>query len=127
MIPSTFLFTGPDTGTAASAAEMSDMTIYGLAAVMGFVLGSVLGTPQWLVLRRHVQRAGWWILANSVAWACGMVVVFMGTNFIPAEGIDLRVGLILAFFLAVAGATVGAVHGLVLIWLLELPRARKIL
>jgi NhaP-type Na+/H+ or K+/H+ antiporter len=110
MIPSTFLFTGPDTGAAAPS-QMNDLMIYALAAGMGVVLGTILGLPQWLALRHHVPKAGWWVL--------GMVVVFLGTSFLPAEGITLAVALVLLLFVVAAGALVGAVHGLVLIWLLH--------
>ncbi len=93
--------------------------IYTLAAVMGFVLGSILGVPQWLVLRHHLPKAGWWVLANALAWLVGMVIVFVGTNFIPPEGISLNVAFVLLLFLFIAGAVVGAIHGLVLVWLLH--------
>ena len=118
MIPSTFMFAGADSGGAAPA-QISDLVIYALAAVMGFVLGLILGVPQWLVLRHHLPRSGWWVLANALAWMVGMVIVFVGTNFIPPEGISLNVALVLLFFLFVAGAAVGAIHGLVLVWLLQ--------
>lgn len=121
MIPSTLLFTSPDSGSAAPG-EMSDLMIYTLAAAMGIALGTILGAAQWLALRRHVPKAGWWIPANALAWMLGMVVVFLGTSFIPAEGITVPVALILLLFVVAAGAVVGAVHGLVLIWLLNLRR-----
>ena len=118
MIPSTFMFAGADSGGEASA-QISDLVIYTLAAAMGFVLGPILGVPQWLVLRHHLPKAGWWVLANALAWMVGMVIVFIGTNFIPPEGISLNVAFVLLFFLFVAGAAVGAIHGLVLVWLLH--------
>ena len=34
-----------------------------------FLLGTVVGLVQWLVLRQRVARAGWWILACGVGWA----------------------------------------------------------
>jgi len=120
--PSTLLFTGPDSG--AAPGEMSDLMIYTLAAAMGIGLGAILGAAQWLALRRHVPKAGWWIPANALAWMLGMVVVFLGTSFIPAEGITAPVALILLLFVVAAGAVVGAVHGLVLIWLLHQRRLR---
>lgn len=46
---------------------MSDLLTYALAAGMGLVLGSILGVPQWLALRRRLSKAGWWILANMFA------------------------------------------------------------
>ncbi len=123
MIPSTLLFTGSDTGGAVPA-QMSDLMTYALAATMGIVLGTILGVPQWLVLRRHLPKAGWWVLANALAWMLGMVVVFMGTSFIPEEGITGQIALLLLLFVIAAGAFVGAVHGLVLIWLLRQCRLR---
>ncbi len=125
MIPSTFIFTGADTG-GASSAQMSDLMVYTLAAVMGFVLGSILGVPQWLVLRRHLPKAGWWVLANALAWMVGMVVVFGGINFIPSGGSTITIPLMLLLFLFVAGAAVGAVHGLVLIWLLHMRSLSRV-
>jgi hypothetical protein len=118
MIPSTLLFSGTDTGTAAPG-QMSDLVIYALAAGLGLVAGSILGAPQWLALRRHLPKAGWWVLANALAWMLGMVVVFVGTSFIPAQGMTWPVALVLLLFVVAAGALVGAVHGLVLIWLLH--------
>jgi hypothetical protein len=118
MIPSTMLFTAPESGAAAPG-EMSDLMIYTLAAAMGIALGAILGAAQWLALRRQVPKAGWWIPANALAWMLGMVVVFLGTSFIPAEGITVPVALILLLFVVAAGAVVGAIHGLVLIWLLH--------
>lgn len=122
MIPSTFFFTGADTGTT-STAPMSDLMVYTLAAAMGLALGAILGVPQWLVLRRYVLKAGWWALANALAWMLGMVIVFIGTSFIPAEAFALQVALLLLLFIVAAGTTVGAVHGLALIWLLRSHRS----
>jgi hypothetical protein len=122
MITSTFFLTGADSGTT-STTQVSDLMIYALAAAMGLALGAILGIPQWLVLRSYVLKAGWWVLANAVAWMLGMVVVFIGTSFIPAEAFTLQVALLLLLFVVAAGATVGAVHGLALIWLLRLRRS----
>ena len=35
--------------------------------VVGMVVrGAVVGTAQWLVLRRRLHRAGWWVLATAL-------------------------------------------------------------
>jgi hypothetical protein len=81
--------------------------------------GSVVGTSQWLALRRHLPRAGWWVPANALAWAIGMLVIFIGTSFIPATGITGPIALLLLLFVAAAGALVGAVHGLFLVWMVH--------
>ncbi len=33
--------------------------------------GAVLGASQWLMLRRYIQRAGWWIGATAAGWMAG--------------------------------------------------------
>jgi hypothetical protein len=39
-----------------------------LLASHGFALGASVGMLQWLVLRRRVARAGWWIPASAAGW-----------------------------------------------------------
>ena len=95
------------------------MLMYSLAAVMGFVLGPILALPQWWVLRRYVRQAVWWIPANALAWAFGMVVIFAGVGMIESTTLTFGVVLLVLLSLATAGAVVGAIHGLVLIWLLR--------
>jgi hypothetical protein len=74
-----------------------------------------LGLPQWLVLRNYVSRAGWWVPAQSAAWALGMPLVFFAAGSIP-DGTPLPVVVaVVAGTLALAGAVVGAVHGVVLV------------
>jgi hypothetical protein len=36
------------------------------------LVGLVLGTMQWFVLSRHLQRSAWWIPASVVAWYLGL-------------------------------------------------------
>lgn len=40
----------------------------------GAVLGAVLGPAQWLVLRRYISAAGWWVPASIVGLACGVAL-----------------------------------------------------
>ena len=65
--------------------------------------GAVVGAAQWLVLRRQVRRAGWWILASTVGWTVGraMGLVVFGASFGVVEE-------------TVFGAVVGAAQWLVL-------------
>lgn len=76
---------------------------------IGFVsVGVVTGLVQWLVLRRRVPRAGWWILANALGW--GLVHLIVG------EFDSLVVQLFI-------GAVPAVVTGLALWWLLaHLPQ-----
>jgi hypothetical protein len=55
----------------------------GLVAVSAAMAGATLllsiGTAQWLVLRRFVDRAGRWIVATALAWLVGLAV-FVGVT-----------------------------------------------
>ncbi len=42
------------------------------AAVLGPALLMSVGAAQWLVLRRRVARAGWWIASTAAAWLLGL-------------------------------------------------------
>jgi hypothetical protein len=52
---------------------------------IGVVAGALLSTAQWLVLRRVVASAGWWIPTHAAAWAIGMLVAFTGMSFIGPD------------------------------------------
>jgi hypothetical protein len=66
-----------------------------------------------------MQRAGWWIPANALAWMGGMVIVFAAAGLAPVEGHMATTILLMLVALLFAGVVVGAVHGLFLIWLLQ--------
>jgi hypothetical protein len=117
MLPSTLM----DMDGAAQGPPISDGVQYLLAAGMGLALGPVLGIPQWLVLRRHVPRAGWWVPANAVAWAAGMPVIFAVAGGVPAGLPVLALAALVLGTLTLAGAIVGAMHGVVLVRLLGQP------
>ena len=121
MLPSTLINAG--SGAEGSApAEPGALVVYGLAALMGLVAGTILGAPQWLVLRRHVRRAFLWVPANALAWAPGMVLAFVAAEFIFANGIGAGEILLAVITLALIGALVGAIYGAVLVWLLRSHR-----
>lgn len=117
MLPSTIISIGEETGETA-ATEPSAVVVCALAFLMGLVLGPVLGCAQWLVLRRHVPRAGLWMPANAIAWAFGMVMVFAGVSLVADSGVTPATVASLIVILAATGAVVGAIHGLALVRLL---------
>ncbi len=103
---------------AAAAPAPHGGAVLALALAMGFLLGPILAIPQAFVLRGYVSGAGWWIPANALAWALGMVVIFAGASSIPAGlGVWALAGWIGGTCL-VAGLVVGGVHGAAMVWLL---------
>ena len=118
MLPTTLMdFSAEATNT--PAPEISDAMQYAFAILLGAVAGPILGFAQWILLRRHVHKAGWWLAANSAGWALGMPLVFVVAGSAPPEGITVGFALVVVLTIAVVSAVVGAVHGLALIWLLR--------
>jgi hypothetical protein len=78
-------------------------------------VGFSFGVMQWLVLRRHIPRAGWWVLASTAGWIAGLgvpAVVFKVVEGIAPGAIEPEVFAV-AFFVAV-GTAVGMLQWLVL-------------
>jgi hypothetical protein len=118
MAPSTLMALNQNAGSSPPP-EMSDAAKYALALVMGLALGTILGAPQWLVLRSYTSGASLWVWANAAAWAVGMPVVFIGAGTSPVGASALSIALKLFVTIAAAGASVGAIHGVALLWLLR--------
>ena len=90
------------------------------SGLAGAVIGASLGTAQWLVLRRHVAQAGWWLVASLLAWAVGSIII--GAVDEAAGGPPGA-----AYVIGAAGAAVaGVITGATLVWLLRLPPADRI-
>jgi hypothetical protein len=119
MIPSTVMSLQSNGASSSPPPEISDAVVYLLAAAMGLVLGPILASMQWLVLRRHVRHAGLWIAANAAAWALAMPLIFIGAGVIGDHGVSLGTIAFALCMITLAGAIVGAVHGLALLRLLD--------
>lgn len=119
MVPST-LMNIADAGDTTPPPEISEWFRLLFASGLGLVTGPVLAFFQWRCLRHYLPaRSGWWLPANALAWAGGMPLIFAGAHLSAFATNPLiiiaGVGLTLLF----AGALVGAVHGRVLLWILD--------
>jgi hypothetical protein len=96
-----------------------------IAVPAGFLLpGAVAGAVQWLVLRRGVSHAGWWVLASSIGWVAGMwtFMSLAGTG----QGRYFEGGVMSqAIAGAASGALSGAVSGLALVWLMRYTKVNQ--
>ena len=114
-LPSTMMSMGEASGSAAPTTEPAQWIVILLAAGMGAVGGAVLSFAQWLAMRGKVREAGIWIPANMLAWLFGMPVIFWGIDLAFKMSAFWQSVLVMAGTLFVAGAVVGAVHGLFLV------------
>lgn len=80
--------------------------------------GVIVGIIQWLVLRKVVPHAGWWVLISPVGWG---VSVLGATAEIPGEVVAGLIGVLATGCLGVVvcGAISGAMTGAILLWLLR--------
>ena len=90
----------------------------------GLALGFGIGLGQYFVLRRHLSRSGYWILAKALSWALVILGAdlisrnFAGAGQDPSGSLVLAVGgACIAFLLATI--FVAAVLGLVMIRLVR--------
>jgi hypothetical protein len=87
--------------------------------LVGGLFGLGLGFMQWLVLRRWLRRAGWWM----PAWAAGVAA-----GWFSADQVERSLGGDAGFvvgMLVVSGLVSGAVTGLVLAWLRQFPKEQS--
>ena len=41
----------------------------------GPLIGLIVGIAQWIMLRKEVNWAGWWIIISTLAWTTGMDII----------------------------------------------------
>ena len=85
-------------------AALEEVGSYGRAAAgaaSAAVVGASVGSTQWLVLRRYISQAGWWVLASAAGLAVGTALDVIDT---------------IAWFVGIGaiGASVGTMQWLVL-------------
>lgn len=118
MLPSSLMDSVAAQDGDGAMAEPNALFLYVMALVMGAVLGPILGCAQAFVLRHHVNHPYRWLPANAVAWAVGMLVIFVGIDLALAASSPLVSILIAALTLLITGTSVGLLHGLFLVKML---------
>ena len=87
------------------------LVVAGLAVgwLVGLVVGlvvswAVVGTAQWIVLRKRVHRSGWWMLVTAVGGPVGLVVgVSLGVGVGVGVGVSLVVDAVVGLPTGVMG------------------------
>ncbi len=92
--------------------------VFASAVAFGVVAGAAGGTMQWLVLRRYVARAGWWVLASFLGLTVGLGAGVPLAQTLGQAGSYVES---MALFGTIFGAGIGAIPGAALVWLLRQP------
>lgn len=75
------------------------------------MVGVVVGAAQWMLLRKHLSRARWWLLANAGGWTLGL---FAGALLSAIVGSALGQSgnvILLLILLIIIGGIVGVIAG----------------
>jgi hypothetical protein len=65
------------------------------SALFGLGIGALFGAAQWVVLRRHAERAGRWIAGNAAGWALGLPATYVAGGLVD-EGSSTVVVMLVA-------------------------------
>jgi hypothetical protein len=115
---------GASLGAYGGSSDPNVVLLVVLGVPLAIVLLCSLGFAQWLVLRRHIDRAGWWVPANVVAWGVGVTVAIAAMS--PMEEGDPAALLVALGVVAGAlmGLVVSALTGGAMVWLLRRSHER---
>jgi hypothetical protein len=80
------------------------------------IAGAVVGTLRWLVLRRWLPRADWWLLASSISWIAAEYAYLKLTISSDAH---------ILLGAALSGAISGAFTGLTLVGMMRNTRKNE--
>jgi hypothetical protein len=94
--------------------------IFALHALDESIVMAAVGTAQWLVLRRHWRRAGWWIVASAIGGAvAGVLSIMLCWTYCQALPFVFGLASGSALSLGVAWAGYSAVTGVVIAQLIS--------
>lgn len=86
--------------------------------LLGVLFGVVSGILPWLVLRRQLAQAGWWVPAHLLGSLVGGAMGIVAFHAVSLIGFYQ---LVWAAAGAMFGAGLGAITGITLVWLLRQP------
>ncbi len=81
--------------------------------------GAVLGILQWLVLRRQLAKAGWWVLASTGGYVAAGYVASRVTVFLYGATLDVTLPIQQVVTSVASGPVYGAITGVALMLLLS--------
>lgn len=83
------------------------------------LLGVMVGATQYAILRREVERAGWWIVINLAGWVLSQPIAAIGLGAAVSLGVQADDSTAALIAIVLIGAAAGAFTGLGLMWLLR--------
>ncbi|MCL2924898.1 MAG: hypothetical protein MGF17_09815, partial [Trichodesmium sp. MAG_R04] len=114
VLVSAILFSTSDVLSNAVSDVVSNTVIQ--VVVISSLIGLVIGSAQWLVLRKQLSQSHWWILANILGIAATLfAIVYSSRRFEPSSNWNF------IFWFCISGIVYGVITGFALVWLLRQP------
>jgi hypothetical protein len=104
-------------GESVTLPDLGGVPVAWLGAAVGIIAGTIIGSAQRVVLKRHIGGARWWVPAHIIGWSLGLMVASQARDVLTAGKPLMETAPLVAGQLAMAAAIVGAVNGFVLVWL----------
>ncbi|MDE5079178.1 MAG: hypothetical protein O4751_13250, partial [Trichodesmium sp. St2_bin6] len=128
-LASAILFSTAEVLSNAVSDVVSNTVIQGV--VISSLIGLVIGSAQWLVLRKQLSQSHWWILASVLGITAtlfaifyySLFAIFYYSLFAIVYSSRFELGLLKTFisFLSIFGIIYGVITGFALVWLLRQP------
>lgn len=87
-----------------------------MGMIQGIIGGTMIGCSQWLVLRRHIPDAWWWIIASILGWGVMGVSSFGVIGWFAPRTLQFFPRLVYGI---IDGATLGLILGMAQWWVLR--------
>jgi hypothetical protein len=105
-----------------SVDNMTGLILFSI--LVGGIFGAVIGFCQWLVFKKCAIKTGLWIIANALAYPCGVFVLFgaiLLSHHAGQPDIVFSLGAIAGL---VSGSLIGVITGRFLIFMADTPVAQ---
>jgi hypothetical protein len=95
--------------------EGSNATLFIAGLLAWFGCGAGIGVGQWLVLRQHLSKAGWWIVASSLGWGLSSLAALVAISNGPHLTKLMETGGIIgvATILLLVGPVISSIPGII--------------
>jgi hypothetical protein len=114
---------GTVAGDGAAGHEPTLVTTLLVSAGVGSLLGLMIGSSQWLVLRRHAASAGVWVPANILGWMLALPWSYLAGRSVVLTSSPVVFVLVLAGACVLMGLTLALVTGAFLRSMAPIDRA----
>jgi hypothetical protein len=115
LLPAARYAAAPTATPSAAPDPTDDPHVFVIALTLGALFGTIVGTAQWVVIRRRLEGAKWWILSSALAGAVALPLMVLALSRAESQTSYWDFWFMGAFSATALGAMCGGVTGFTLI------------